>query len=155
MAVDKRRNLLHEVAHAPAYLDLDLSQKEELEYMKMSPTKPQLLCSYHNYNETPMDDELRRLSIEMLSYNPDILKISTFCKTSDDAIRLLQLQSSFRQQGLRHIVLGMGPEGAVTRIFGTIWGNELVFAPLSNDDATAPDQLTREQLDRVFQALQT
>jgi len=155
MPPERRHALLHELAQLPAYVDLDLSQKEELEFVRSSPTKTQLIGSYHNYHETPSDDELQSLSIEMLSYGPDILKISTFCKTPDDAIRLLQLQSSFKQQGLRHIVLGMGPEGAVTRIFGTMWGNEFVFAPLSSEGATAAEQLTRDQLDQVFHTLHT
>jgi 3-dehydroquinate dehydratase len=49
----------------------------------------------------------------------------------------------------------MGPHGAVTRIFGTLWGNAFIFAPESDNERSAPGQLTHDQLAGIFQALQS
>lgn len=48
----------------------------------------------------------------------------------------------------------MGEFGIITRIFGTIWGNEMIFAPKSIEGASAPGQLTKKQLEDIFKALE-
>jgi 3-dehydroquinate dehydratase len=61
--------------------------------------------------------------------------------------------SELKTKGVRYIVSGMGGYGVVTRVFGTLWGNEMVFAPRSKDGRSAEGQLTRQQLESIFKEL--
>jgi 3-dehydroquinate dehydratase type I len=90
----------------------------------------------------------------MNSYAPTIYKISTYCKSPEDAVRLLTLICSLKKENKRCIILGMGKHGMITRIFGTLWGNEMIFAPQIEHEASAPGQLTKQQLDTIFATLQ-
>jgi 3-dehydroquinate dehydratase type I len=71
------------------------------------------------------------------------------CQTEQDALRLLQLLLELKAKNQRCIILGMGEHGITTRIFGTLWGNELIFAPETLAEQSAPGQLTRQQLDNI------
>jgi len=89
----------------------------------------------------------------MNKHNPDIYKIATMCTSETDALKLLLLQQNLKGQNKRHIVLGMGEFGTITRVFGTLWGNELIYAPLTQEEASAPGQLTKEELAVIFDKL--
>jgi 3-dehydroquinate dehydratase type I len=139
---------LHKIA---VYLDLDISsQKADLDYIRDNNIQVKTIVSYHNYQETPSDRTLRRILTTIETYHPTIFKVATFCHSEQDAMRLLELQLWFKKEHKKHIILGMGPHGAITRIFGTVWGNELIFAPVIKAEQSAPGQLTKQQLDIIF-----
>lgn len=134
------------------FIDLDIVvNKKELDYLKLNKNSFATLISYHNYKQTPPDRSLRALVTKMKSYHPAIIKIASFCKTPSDALRLLELQQRLKPQ--RHIVLGMGEFGTITRVFGTLWGNEMIFAPAEETEHSAPGQLTKTALEKIFDAL--
>jgi 3-dehydroquinate dehydratase type I len=151
----RRHQLLEMLSSRREHLvDLDLlSQGEDLWYLHERGITVPLLLSYHHYQETPSSERLRDIITRMDRYAPLVYKVATYCTTERDAIRLLELTLDLRDQGKRFIVLGMGPHGAVTRVFGSLWGNELLFAPPSAEDASAPNQLTRQQLHSLFEIL--
>lgn len=134
-------------------VDIDIhAQKDLLGSILIKETSnPNLLLSYHNYTQTPEDRYLEKVIEEMNNYKPKIYKISTFCRSQKDAVRLLALQQSLNRKKLKHIVLGMGEYGTITRIFGTLWGNELIFAPRDANESSAPGQLTKHELELIFQ----
>lgn len=135
-------------------VDIDISQKDLLKNILIKETSnPNLLLSYHNYIETPSNEALETVVSEMHQYKPSIYKISTLCRSEEDAIRLLILQQKFKQQNLKHIVLGMGEYGKITRIFGTIWGNEMIYAPIDKSESSAPGQLTKSELEQIFKII--
>lgn len=151
---ERRKELIAQIASLPALLDLDIaSQIDEIEYLKSLPHTPAIILSYHNYKETPSIDRLEEICEKMESVPESITKIATFCATERDAVRLLDLQLSLKKKFRRHIVLGMGKHGAVTRIFCTLWGNQMIFAPESRKEASAPGQLTRVELEDCFRVL--
>jgi 3-dehydroquinate dehydratase len=47
----------------------------------------------------------------------------------------------------------MGKHGVITRVFGTVWGNELTFTPVELSSRSAAGQLTVDKLDSIMQAL--
>jgi 3-dehydroquinate dehydratase type I len=89
----------------------------------------------------------------MESWGAHIVKISTQCTTQREALRLLSLLIDLREAGQKCIVLGMGKHGVITRVFGTVWGNELTFAPVELSNRSAAGQLTVDKLDSIMQAL--
>ena len=154
LAPQRRLELLILLDGTPVLVDFDVNmQAEELAALSDRDLKLQVVASYHNYQTTPGDQELRKIVTGMDRWTPAIYKLSTMCGSEADAVRLLSLLLELRQAGKRYIVLGMGKAGTVTRIFGTLWGNELVFAPEKLAEQSAPGQLTRAQMDKIMTVL--
>jgi len=154
MKLEERLAFLRLFDGTPVLVDLDLdSQEPELDYIRQHKMVIQSVVSYHNYDLTPDGSELRQIVARMEAYAPAVYKVSAMCQTEHDAVRLLGLLLSLKAAGRRYIVLGMGEPGVVTRIFGTLWGNTLVFAPETIAESSAPGQLTRAQLDSILSTL--
>ena len=152
MGFKKRKDIMDAISKTDCFLDLDISQKKELVYLKKN-SRTKLVLSYHNYNETPDDEKLKEIISLMKKNNPDIYKISTFCKSDSDAIRLIDLLSKLKKDNLKCIVLGIGQNGIITRIAGALLGNEINFAPLSLIDKSASGQLTKPQLENILKKI--
>lgn len=154
MPLQKRYALLRQLASSDAWLDLDIhTQQDELSYLRTHALSPRLIASYHNYETTPPDEQLTAIVEEMKQLRADICKLATYCQTPTDALRLMMLGQQLSAHKEKHIVLGMGPYGTLTRVYGTLWGNEMIFAPQDPSQASAPGQLTYEQLQRMFAIL--
>lgn len=152
MDFKKRKDIMDAISKTDCFLDLDISQKKELVHLKKN-SQTRLVLSYHNYNETPDNEKLKEIISLMKKSNPDIYKISTFCKSDFDAIRLIDLLSKLKENNLKCIVLGMGQNGIIIRIAGALLGNEINFAPLSLEDKSASGQLTKPQLENILKKI--
>jgi len=153
LTTEKKQEILKLLDNKSCYIDLDISEKEELAYVKEKNLKLKTIISYHNYQETPAD--LPEIIKEMGTYHPAIYKIATKCTSQTDALKLLLIQQNFSDQNKSHIVLGMGKFGTITRVYGTLWGNEVIYAPLKKEEASAPGQLTKNELETIFSVLNT
>lgn len=152
--LDKRLEIISLLNNSQSLIDLDIfDQKEELNYIAKDQLKIKLIVSYHDYQQTPRNEKLKEIVGIMNKYKPTIYKIATICNSQKDALRLLQLLLEFKEKNLKYIVLGMEKFGEITRIYGTIWGNEMIFAPQKNIDQSALGQLTRDQLQTIFKEL--
>lgn len=154
MPLAQRIEVLDKATHKSCLVDLDITvQTEELNYLKNSGKDKNLLCSYHNYESTPPYDELEKIVAKMEAYSPGIIKLSTMCNSADDALRLIKLKVRFLENERKHIVLGMGEEGKITRVFGALWGNALIFIPETEEEASAPGQITRQEFDKIMERI--
>jgi 3-dehydroquinate dehydratase type I len=154
MERQKRLDILTTLAGSPVLVDLDVqSQQAELEFATTQSKPVQLITSYHDYRQTPDSVRLRSIIATMEPYRPRMFKLATLCNDQGDALRLLELLTELRAQNKPSIVLGMGEFGQITRVFGTLWGNEMTFAPLAAAEQSAPGQLTRQQLETIFKEL--
>jgi len=149
MKKEEKKKILDLLDGSQSFIDLDLSEKEELEYLKKIHVKT--IISHHDYQKTPID--FKNIVKQMDKLHPDIYKIATMCQNETDALKLLSLQQNLKAQNKRHIVLGMGDFGTITRVYGTLWGNELIYAPFNKHDASAPGQLTKQELENIFKEL--
>lgn len=151
MDMQMRKDIISILENTSALLDLDIQiQKKELDFIKEKNMNIQLICSYHNYGATPDSDALQKTIAEMDYYTPNVYKIATLCQIEDDAVVLLQTLLRLKHEGKKYIVLGMGEQGSITRIFGTLWGNEMIFAPKEKTENSAPGQLTKSELETIF-----
>lgn len=138
-ALPDRLEVINNLHRTGAMVDLDvLSQAPELEYIADHKLKIPVIGSYHNYRSTPADPELQQVIAGIISYKPAVVKLAAYCQDESDAVRLLQLQLQLKAKHHKYIVLGMGPHGLATRVFGTLWGNELAFVPETSREASAP-----------------
>jgi 3-dehydroquinate dehydratase len=146
---------LRVLAPLDVVIDLDVrQQRAALDFLAtLDRCTARRLCSLHDYDKTPSADDLLAVATEARALGAWVTKICTYCRSPEEALRLLQLERSLAARGQRHIVLGMGRHGLITRIFATLWGNEFVYAPLTPAAATAPGQLTKTQLETIFAEL--
>lgn len=134
------------------FLDLDIiDQKEELNFIQKDKLKNKTIVSYHNYQETP---DLEQIVEQIETFNPAIIKVSTFCKEREDSIKLLALLLKLKKRVKKFIILGMGEEGKIVRIYGGLWGNEMNFAPINEDEKSAPGQMTKRELGEIFERIE-
>lgn len=151
MDFQKRTEILYLLNNTAVLIDLDIiGQTEELGFIQDNKLNIKVITSYHNYKTTPTDESLNKIIETMNIRSPYTYKVATMCEVEEDAVRLLQLLVNLKKENKKFIVLGMGENGKITRIFGTLWGNEMIFAPKNLGEKSAPGQLTREQLEEVF-----
>lgn len=154
LPLDDRYQIIKTLSRKQVLVDLDITmQGEELSRAQAERLPLKTILSYHNYSFTPSDTELRSLTARMESFGAHIIKVSTHCSTQRDALRLLSLLIEMRESGRKCIILGMGKHSVINRIFGTLWGNEMVFTPLEIAARSAPGQLAVDKLDSILRAL--
>ncbi len=133
------------------FLDLDiLQQQKELAFFQSLNAPPKLILSYHDYQRTPPLPDLWHIIDQMAQHRPYLYKIATHCQHPHDALRLMEINLQLKEEKRPHIILGMGQYGGITRTYGTLWGNEWIFAPLAHEQATALGQYTRDELECFF-----
>lgn len=155
LSYEKRQRLIAGISEFPELIDLDIQlQTDELEWFSENRGALQLLTSYHNFERTPRWEELLKIFLDMSPMRPAIKKLSTYCLSMGDALRLLEFLLHVKQEGDRAIVLGMGEHGVITRVFGALWGNEFTFASVAAGAETAPGQLSVDDLRSVLSVLE-
>ena len=112
-----------------------------------------LILSWHDFTGTPEAAHLNAVLEEMLDADADIVKLVAMVQRPEDNLRLLSLIPQARARGMDIIAFGMGPLGKWSRVAAPLLGSWLAFAPFSKSGASAPGQLTVNDLKRVWQAL--
>jgi 3-dehydroquinate dehydratase type I len=100
-----------------------------------------LIAEYHNWSNTPSEEELKRMADAMLPY-ADVIKDAVTPETPDDVERIKKLAKYFRQKGILHILISMKDMGRDTRVETPLEGGLGMFAPVKIEGATAGGQLT-------------
>lgn len=106
----------------------------------------ELIRSYHDFDGTPDDGQLQKILARCFRYGAQIAKIAVTCNCDEDAARIERLYSIVLEdvpsmQG-RLVAFGMGDKGRATRIECLRRGAPFSYAALSEDEATAPGQMT-------------
>ncbi len=120
------------------YIDVEWLHSDELFRNLRFPATTELIISHHTA-ETD-SSRLQSLFREMLKTPADIYK---FIYTVDDLNGNLHLPDLIRipqQKKVRYIIHGMGEAGLISRIIGSMLGNEWTYVAGANADATAEGQ---------------
>jgi 3-dehydroquinate dehydratase type I len=112
-----------------------------------------LILSWHDFTGTPDAARLEAVLEEMLASEADIVKLVALAREPADNLRLLSLIPRARAQGKDIIAFCMGPVGKWSRIAAPLLGSFLAFAPFSKTGASAPGQLTVNDLKRVWKII--
>ena len=118
---------------------------------RRGPTR--LILSWHDFAGTPETARLEAILEEMLAAEADIVKLVTTAVQPEDNVRLLSLIPRAKAQGKEIIAFCMGPLGKWSRVVAPLLGSWLTFAPFSKQGASAPGQLTVNDLKRVWNTL--
>ncbi len=150
-----RRNLLEQaLAQGVTCLDVELAAdavwRREVA-ARRGPAK--LILSWHDVAGTPEAARLDAVLEKMLAQEADILKLVTMAQQPADNVRVLSLIPRAQAHGKDIIAFCMGPLGKWSRVAAPLLGSWLTFAPFSKSGASAPGQLTVNDLKRMWKTL--
>jgi 3-dehydroquinate dehydratase type I len=115
--------------------------------------KTKLILSWHDFTGTPDAARLEAVLEEMLAADADVVKLVALAREPADNLRMLSLIPRARAQGKDVIAFCMGPLGKWSRVAAPLLGSWLTFAPFSKTGASAPGQLTVNDVKRVWNSL--
>ncbi len=115
--------------------------------------KTRLILSWHDFTGTPDAARLDAVLDEMLASEADVVKLVALANEPADNLRMLSLIPKAKAAGKDVIAFCMGPMGKWSRIAAPLLGSWLTFAPFSKQGASAPGQLTVNDLKRVWNNL--
>ena len=151
---DRRRLLEEALTYGVQAVDVEFSTeaawRREL-YARRGQSR--VILSWHDFSGTPEAAELEEIFSDMLAQEADILKLVTQAKIPADNLRLLALIPRARAAGKDIIAFCMGPLGKWSRVAAPFLGSYLTFAPFNPKQASAPGQITVNELRRVWRVL--
>ena len=105
-----------------------------------------LILSFHDFRATKKLDETLG---KMLAYPADFYKIVSTATTLSDNVTMIKFLG---REGDRHSLVGMcmGEQGIISRVLGLRAGSVFTFAAASSSEATAPGQVTAQELRSVY-----
>ena len=151
----ERRRLLEEALSLGAdFLDLELAAdpawRREL-WGRRGQAK--IILSWHDFSGTPDIEHLEKILQKMLTQDADVIKMVALAQQPEDNLRLLSLIPQALACGREIIAFGMGPAGKWSRVVAPLLGSFLTFAPFTKKGASAPGQLTVNEVKRLWQML--
>jgi 3-dehydroquinate dehydratase type I len=151
---DRLKLLTAALALGVTCLDLELAADASFR-RELSARREQtkLILSWHDFSGTPDSTRLEAVLEEMLATEADIVKLVTLARQPEDNVRLLSLIPQAKERGKEIIAFCMGPLGKWSRVVAPLMGSFLTFAPFSKSGASAPGQLTVNDLKKVWRTL--
>ncbi len=151
---ERLRPLLQAVEAGAAYIDCELRAPRASRLALRQVTQRsdcRLLISWHDFTETP---SWRRLSgiLTRMHKAGDIGKIVTTARQHLDVLRVLRLQEKAAALSFPLIAFAMGQAGTISRLATLALGGYMTYCAATPEAATAPGQLTIDQL-RALHAL--
>jgi 3-dehydroquinate dehydratase-1 len=108
-----------------------------------------VIASFHNFNCTPSKESLEQKFKQAEQYGADVAKVAVMPKTLEDVLTLLSVTLEAKNKlKIPVISMSMGGLGAVTRMFGGVFGSTVSFAV--GQSSSAPGQVPIEDLNTVF-----
>ncbi|WP_115275994.1 type I 3-dehydroquinate dehydratase, partial [Streptococcus massiliensis] len=143
--------LIKEVAnlYQPDYIDFEyFVHKEIFEQMLEFPN---LILSYHNFEETP--ENLMEIMSELTSLTPKVVKISVMPHSEQDVLDLMNYTRGFKTLNpeQEYVTMSMGKLGRLTRLASDIMGSSWSFSSL--DERTAPGQIALHDMKEICEVL--
>lgn len=109
----------------------------------------EVIISYHNYENTPSAEQLKIIIDQSFSLGADVVKLACMANCMEDNARIL----SVYEKGKRIVSIGMGKEGKISRIAAPFLGSEFTFASANEEQATAPGQITFDNLNKIYKLI--
>lgn len=112
-----------------------------------------LILSYHNFTETPENDEIIERAQLAESYDADIAKFAVMPNSKEDVLRLLHVTKEIDQiLDIPVVTMSMGDIGGLSRIIGWAYGSIITFGV--GVELSAPGQIPVRQLRKAIELTQ-
>ena len=149
---ERMKKLKAAIDMGAAYVDIEVEATDEFKEEIVTyadKKKCKIMVSYHNYEKTPLKEELKHIVEWCKGSSPDVIKIACYSRSNKDNARLLGLLDS----DFKMVVIGMGTKGTITRVLAPKLGAFCTYVTLSEKNKTAPGQLTKEEMERILDGL--
>lgn len=110
-----------------------------------------LIISYHNFIETPSNEQLNFLIKDIELQKPEIIKICCKVNNINDIIRLLKLYNDYPQLGL--IAFDLGENASLTRVLAKLKGAPFIYASIDEENKTEPSQISYDNILKLMEIL--
>lgn len=111
-----------------------------------------LVLSFHDFQSTPPADVLVRRFERAKDLGADVAKIAVMPRSIDDVLAMLSATSrAVDAVGIPLVSMAMGPQGAVTRASGWVFGSAMTFAVGAS--SSAPGQMPIEDVRSAIEVL--
>ena len=114
-----------------------------------------LILSWHNFQETPTRQELVGRLAMIQDKGAHIAKIVTMAHDCHDVLRVLHLQEEAARMDIPLIAFCMGRPGVISRVATVELGGYMTYCAVSEDEATAPGQLSVAVLRQINALIKT
>lgn len=131
------------------FIDIDLSMMNDLQLSKKD--RSRIIISFHDLKKTPGINILRLLVKQIRRFKTGAIKIATVVNDDKDIKNLFQILLD-KNESEKMIVIGMGKEGRVTRIFAPLLDSFLTFAS-TKFGKTAPGQIDINEMKKIYKLL--
>ena len=129
-------------------VDLELQSALRLKPAQLQKLRSRaaLILSYHDFRATR---KLEETLAKMRAFPADYYKIVTTATTLSDNVVMMKF---LEKEGDRHSLIGlcMGEQGIISRVLGVRAGSVFTFAAVTPEEATAPGQVTAQDLRSVY-----
>ena len=147
----RREQHLHAaIQSGAAYVDVEIDAPYKEHLIRAARTRGcKVILSYHRFDCTPPSGVLQTLVRQMRAWNPDVLKIIPYARSSTDSLRVLALYDD--EPNL--LAFCMGVAGRFSRIAAGLLGAPFVYAFPDNGQPSADGQFSLSQLQTLFRIL--
>jgi len=126
--------------------ELQTTSKCKPEQLQKLRSRAALILSFHDFRGTKKLDETLE---KMLAYPADFYKVVSTATTLSDNVAMIKFLG---RRGDRHSLVSMcmGEQGIISRVLGVRAGSVFTFASATAAEATAPGQVTAQELRNVY-----
>ncbi|HFI0715440.1 TPA: type I 3-dehydroquinate dehydratase [Streptococcus suis] len=145
-------DLIKEVAalYQPDYIDFEYYSYQSVFDQMLE--FPNLVLSYHNFDETPAN--YLEIMSELTSLSPAVVKMAVLANSEQDVLDVMNYTRGFKTLNAEQTfaTIAMGELGRLTRIAGVITGSCWTFASL--DEVSAPGQMSLANTRKFLEILE-
>ncbi len=148
-SITSQLDILNKAAAAGCQLvdvELQTASKVKPDQLQKLRSRAALILSFHDFKATKkLDDTLEK----MLAYPADFYKLVSTATTLSDNVEMIKFLA---REGDRHSLISMcmGEQGIISRVLGVRAGSVFTFAAANPAEATAPGQVTAQELRSVY-----
>ncbi len=140
-----------------AYVDIELLATPEFRQQVLDQAArsgAKVILSSHDFQATPSQEILEDRLTQMMASGADVGKIVVTAHGPEDCLRILTLQEKALTENFPLSAFAMGGAGAISRLATLYLGGFMTYAALSPEQATAPGQLSVQELHAMLPILE-
>jgi 3-dehydroquinate dehydratase type I len=151
---ERKEWLIAAINAGAGYVDIEVESGDDFKNDIITVAKSKgckIIVSYHDYNKTPLANELEEIIKWCFDSKCDIAKICCHVNSSEECARLLSLYS----YGNAIIYIGMGDIWKITRIASLLLGAPFTYASIDDNKKTAPGQINSRKLKEILNMIRS
>ncbi len=120
---------------------------------KLQMAGAKVICSNHDFDKTPSEEELIHRLCRMQELGADILKIAVMPVCPEDVLTLLSATIKMQKEYARKplVTMSMSGMGVISRLAGETFGSAMTFGAAGR--VSAPGQVGAEELEAILNTL--